>query len=49
MEEIELIQRQVSGPIKVLVYEDGNHSVCNRNLEMRAVMADWVVDQMGSL
>jgi 2,6-dihydroxypseudooxynicotine hydrolase len=46
MEEIDRIRKEAAGPVTVLVYEDGNHSVCNRNLEMSSAMADWVVDQV---
>jgi dipeptidyl aminopeptidase/acylaminoacyl peptidase len=44
--EMERIRQEVAGPAELLVYPDGNHSVCNRNLEMSAAMADWVADQM---
>ncbi len=45
-EEMERIQRESKGHTDLLVFEDGNHSVCNYNLEMRAAMADWVVDRV---
>ena len=46
LEEMEQIRREAAGPTELKVYEDGNHSVCNRNLEMSAFMADWVADQL---
>ena len=45
-EEIEQIRQEATVPTDLLFYEDGNHSVCNHNLEMRAAMADWVVDRI---
>ena len=44
LEEIQLIQQETEGKTDLLAYKNGNHSVCNYNLEMRAAMADWVMD-----
>jgi 2,6-dihydroxypseudooxynicotine hydrolase len=44
IEEMERIQREAKGKTDLFVYKNGNHSVCNYNLEMRAEMADWVLD-----
>ena len=44
LEEMERIQRETKGKTDLMVYKNGNHSVCNYNLEMRAAMADWVMD-----
>lgn len=49
MEEVEKLKKEAGGPVSTLIFEDGNHSVCNRNLEMSAAMADWVVDQLVAL
>lgn len=49
MEEIENLQKEAKGSTATHLYEDGNHSVCNRNIEMSAAMADWVVDQLVAL
>lgn len=46
LEEVEQIRREAAGPVEMVVYEDGNHSLCNRNLEMSAAMADWLVEQL---
>jgi len=46
---VERLKKEAGGPVTTLIFEDGNHSVCNRNLEMSAVMADWVVDQLAAL
>jgi len=44
LEEMQLIQQETEGKTDLLAYKNGNHSVCNYNLEMRAAMADWVMD-----
>ena len=44
LEEMERIQRETKGKTNLLVYQNGNHSVCNYNLEMRSEIADWVLD-----
>ena len=49
MDEVKLISEEVTGSVTVMVYPDGNHSVCNRNIEMTAEMADWIVDQASTL
>ena len=49
MDEIELIRREVAGPVTVMIYPDGNHSVCNRNIEMTAEMADWIMEQAAGM
>jgi fermentation-respiration switch protein FrsA (DUF1100 family) len=46
LEEMERIRAEAAGPTELKIYEDGNHSVCNRNLEMSAFMADWVADRL---
>lgn len=46
MEEIDRIKRESKEQTDVLIYDQGNHSVCNYNLEMRADMADWVLNQL---
>jgi len=46
MEEIERLKQEATGPVTLMVYEDGNHSVCNYNLEMSEAVADWVADQL---
>ncbi|MFN8453508.1 MAG: alpha/beta fold hydrolase [Anaerolineae bacterium] len=46
LEELEQIQQEAASPTQLKIYEDGNHSVCNRNLEMSAFMADWLADQL---
>jgi 2,6-dihydroxypseudooxynicotine hydrolase len=43
LEEMEQIKEEASGPTELWVYPDGNHSVCNLNLEMSPRMADWVL------
>ncbi len=45
-EEIEEIRRAATAPVELLFYDDGNHSICNRNLEMSSAMADWLADQL---
>ena len=45
-EEIEKTRQEATAPTSLLFYENGNHSVCNRNLEMSPAMADWLVDQL---
>jgi 2,6-dihydroxypseudooxynicotine hydrolase len=49
MEEIESLQKETKGSIATHLYADGNHSVCNRNIEMSSAMADWVADQLVAL
>lgn len=46
LDEVERIRREATAPVEVVIYEDGNHSICNRNLEMSAAMADWLVEQL---
>ncbi|MHB8135953.1 MAG: alpha/beta hydrolase [Anaerolineaceae bacterium] len=46
IDEIEQLKNECSGPVDIFTYDDGNHSVCNRNLEMRSKMADWVLDHV---
>jgi hypothetical protein len=46
LDEMERIKRETIGPTELMIYDQGNHSVCNYNLEMRAGMADWVLDQI---
>ncbi len=46
MNEIDTIRKEASGPVTVMIFEDGNHSVCNRNLEMSSAVADWVQDRV---
>jgi 2,6-dihydroxypseudooxynicotine hydrolase len=44
LEEMERIKQESRGKTDLLVYKNGNHSVCNYNLEMRSAMADWVLE-----
>lgn len=44
LDEMKRIKGETQGRTDLLVFKNGNHSVCNYNLEMRAAMADWVMD-----
>jgi len=47
-EEVARIKNEVAGPVTLKIYEDGNHSACNRNLELAPFMADWTSDVLST-
>ena len=44
--EVDRMADEAGGPVDVLSYPEGNHGVCNFNLEMTAAMADWVAETL---
>lgn len=45
-DELETIRTEARVPVDLLWFDDANHSVCNRNLEMAGPMADWLADRL---
>jgi dipeptidyl aminopeptidase/acylaminoacyl peptidase len=42
----ERLAREVSGPVELMIVEDGNHIANNRAYRWRAQSADWMADQL---
>jgi pimeloyl-ACP methyl ester carboxylesterase len=43
----EQLARSVSGPVKLLIVEDGGHNANNRPYRYRSQTADWLAEQLG--
>jgi 2,6-dihydroxypseudooxynicotine hydrolase len=48
-EDAEQLAREVSGPVELLLIEDGNHVASNRAYRYRAQTADWMAEQLGAV
>ena len=46
-EDAKKLASEVSGPVELLVIEDGNHVAHNRGYRYRAQSADWMAEQLG--
>jgi 2,6-dihydroxypseudooxynicotine hydrolase len=47
-QDAERLAREVSGPVELLVIDDGNHVANNRPYRYRPRTADWLAEQLGS-
>ena len=45
--DAERLASEASGPVELLVVEDGNHIANNRTYRYRLQSADWMADQLG--
>lgn len=45
--DAERLAREVSGPVELLIIEDGNHVASNRTYLYRAQTADWMAERLG--
>ncbi|HEX2215943.1 MAG TPA: alpha/beta hydrolase, partial [Xanthobacteraceae bacterium] len=45
-EDAERLAREVSGPVELLLIEDGNHVANNRTYRWRPLTADWMAGQL---
>jgi dipeptidyl aminopeptidase/acylaminoacyl peptidase len=45
--DAERLAREVSGPVELMMIEDGNHIATNRAYRWRSQSADWMVEQLG--
>jgi len=48
-QDAERLAREVSGPVKLLLIEDGNHVASNRTYRYRPQTADWMAEQLGAI
>jgi 2,6-dihydroxypseudooxynicotine hydrolase len=46
-QDAERLAREVSGPVELLIIEDGNHVANNRGYRWRLQSADWMAEQLG--
>jgi fermentation-respiration switch protein FrsA (DUF1100 family) len=46
-EDTQRLAREASGPVELLVVEDGNHIANNRPYRWRSRTADWMAQQLG--
>ncbi|MCC7346567.1 MAG: alpha/beta hydrolase [Variibacter sp.] len=46
-QDAERLAREVSGPVQLLIVEDGNHVANNRAYRWRPATADWMAEQLG--
>jgi 2,6-dihydroxypseudooxynicotine hydrolase len=47
-QDAERLAREVSGPVELLVIEDGNHVANNRPYRYRPQTADWMAERLGA-
>ena len=45
--DAERLAREVSGPVTLMMIEDGNHIANNRAYRWRSQSADWMKEQLG--
>ena len=43
----ERLAKAVSGPVELLIVEDGGHNANNRPYRYRSLTADWLAGQLG--
>jgi 2,6-dihydroxypseudooxynicotine hydrolase len=48
-QDAERLAREASGPVELMMIEDGNHVANNRGYRWRLQTADWMADQLGAL
>jgi len=48
-QDAERLAREVSGPVELLVIEDGNHVANNRPYRYRPQTADWMAERLGAV
>jgi dipeptidyl aminopeptidase/acylaminoacyl peptidase len=47
-QDAERLAREASGPVELMLIEDGNHVANNRGYRWRLQTADWMADQLGN-
>jgi 2,6-dihydroxypseudooxynicotine hydrolase len=46
-QDAERVARETSGPVELMLIEDGNHVANNRIYKYRTQSADWMAQQLG--